>query len=254
MDLLTTDGSLANQFDFLDSDSRDKSIMGTTAKMIFEIAPFFIPVAGVAEVYGGLKAAVSLGSILPTFYKAFEGMLLGDTKTPLNDAATAAESYMSKFNQQSVSDQGSNSFFNYEQLSQMVGSVFSQIYEQRAAASLSMLIKKPAMNKISAKGEELLKTIDDELTGDLIDNKLSVDDFLKIRQNAINKIPELAAEMDSQSKLSKALSLGYMSMLQSADVYSQALAGGYDRRTAGFAALSAAAGQYGIMANNRMGD
>jgi hypothetical protein len=32
MDMLTTDGSLANQFDFFDADSRDKSVGASTAK------------------------------------------------------------------------------------------------------------------------------------------------------------------------------------------------------------------------------
>jgi hypothetical protein len=254
MDLLTTDGSLANKFDFLDSDSREKSVLKTTAKMVFEIAPFLIPVAGVAQIYGGLKAAVSLASVLPTFYKAFEGLLLGDVNTGLTGVATAAEGYMSKFTTRSFSDKGTTSPFNYEQLSQMVGDIFSQIYEQRAAASLATLLKKPSMRKLSDKGEEIARRVDQQLAGELMAGKLSIDEAIALKRKALGNLPEYASAMSAQSKLAKSLSLSYMSLLQSADVYSEALAGGYDRRTAGFAALSAAAGQYAILANNRMGD
>ena len=57
-----------------------------------------------------------------------------------------------------------------------------------------------------------------------------------------------------QSELAKRLSLGYMALTSSADVYGDAIEGGYDRRTAGFAALIATLGQYRIMLNNPMGD
>ena len=38
-DILTTDGSIFNKFDFMDSDGREKSI-GKIAKTIIEIAPY----------------------------------------------------------------------------------------------------------------------------------------------------------------------------------------------------------------------
>jgi hypothetical protein len=47
---------------------------------------------------------------MPTFYKAFEGLLLGDKETSGTRMATAAENYMAKFTAKSKSDQGSSSF------------------------------------------------------------------------------------------------------------------------------------------------
>ena len=38
MDMLTTDGSIANQFDFMDSDSREKSIGKVAFKLAVDIA------------------------------------------------------------------------------------------------------------------------------------------------------------------------------------------------------------------------
>lgn len=79
MDLITTEGSTFNKLDFFDSDGRNKSVIGTTAKLAAEIAPFLIP--GVNTVYGGFKMALGLATVLPTFYKAIEGIFLGDTTT-----------------------------------------------------------------------------------------------------------------------------------------------------------------------------
>ena len=93
-----------------------------------------------------------------------------------------------------------------------------------------------------------------ELAQSAMAGKIDIKDFEKLRNLAIKKIPELDSVIKTQSKLAKSLSLGYMALTQSADIYGQAIQGGYDRRTAGFAALGAAAGQYGIMMNNRMGD
>ena len=45
-----------------------------------------------------------------------------------------------------------------------------------------------------------------------------------------------------------------MAMTSSADVYEDAIQGGYDRRMAGLAGFLATAGQFGIMYNNKLGD
>ena len=70
----------------------------------------------------------------------------------------------------------------------------------------------------------------------------------------MEKIPELAKIGIKQSNLAKSLSLGYMALTSTSDMYQSAISGGYDRRTAGMAALLAAGGQYTLMMNNRMGD
>lgn len=251
MDILTDDGSLANKYiDIWDADSKEKSIAKSTAKLVFDIAPFLIPGAG--QVYGGLKAAIGLSSILPTFYKAMEGILLGGESS--SKWATNAEGYMAKFVQSSVSDKNAESLLNYEQLSQIVGDVFSQLYEQRAAASLSLLIKKVDLNKLGDAEKTILTKINADLGDQLLKNKLSLEQALDLRDAAIKKVPQLQSILEERNKLAKSLSLGYMALTQSSAVYGEAISGGYDRRTAGFAALTAAAGQYGIMANNRMGD
>ena len=253
MDMLTADGSVFNKFDIFDADGRDKSIAKTTFKIAAEIAPFLIP--GVAPIYGGIRAAIALSSVLPTFYKSFEGMLLGDEETGITKAATAAENYMAKFTTQSVSDAGQESLFKYEQLSSLVTSIFSQIYEQRAMAGLSKIVMRGQAAKLNAKQAELANKINKQLIEDAFVKKtISIDDLPMLQKAAMAKLPELAEFQKIQSGLSKSFSLGYMALTSTADIYGEALQSGYDRRTAGFAAIAAAAGQYGIMMNNRMGD
>lgn len=252
-DIMTTDGSLFDKFNFFDSDDREKSIAGTTFKLAAQIAPYVIP--GFNAVYGGVTAAVNLAAVLPTFYKAFEGMLMGDTKTKTSRLATAGEGYLSKFVQTSISDESQDSLFNYEQLGQLVTSVFAQIYQQRAAATLATIVKSPKNQVFDKKLKELL----DEPSRHFITNalksqgKLDENELSKIYAAMADKIPGMKELRQQQSHMAKAFNLGYMALVTSADIYGEAIEGGYDRRTAGFATIAAAAGQYGIMMNNEMG-
>ncbi len=138
-------------------------------------------------------------------------------------------------------------------MTSMVGDIFSQIYEQRAAASLSKLIYR-GDKLMNAQTTKMAEKINKKLVQDALEGKIKFDDINDLSKAAMEKIPELQSVIKSQSQMSKALSLGYMAITSTGDIYGQAIQGGYDKRTAGFAALAAAAGQYGIMMNNRMGD
>jgi hypothetical protein len=59
---------------------------------------------------------------------------------------------------------------------------------------------------------------------------------------AVQKSPEVKRAIEAQSKISSALSRAYMALSSSADVYEDALAGGYDRRMAGLAGVAATVG------------
>lgn len=247
-DILTTDGSVFNKFDFFDSDGRDKSLGKVALSTIVEIAPLLIP--GVNTVYGGARAALGLATVMPTFLKSLTGMLLGDSMNFGDDPITKAEGWMAKYRTPSTSDAGSESMWNVEQMAQMVTGIFSQIYEQRAMAGLSKYMVRP---------EKLLNTKAAQLQASITAKairagELSGVDTSKAIQNAVKNLPELKKMLEAQSNVSKGLSLGYMALSSTSEIYGEALAGGFDRRSAGFAALLAAGGQYGLMMNNRMGD
>jgi len=254
MDSLTTDGSFANKFDFFDNDNRESSAVKATIKLAAEIAPLLIP--GFNVYYAGVKAAVGMASVLPTFYKSFEGMLLGDLPENVGSRATLAENYMAKFNQRSTSDEAQGSMFNYEQVAQMTSDIFSQIFEQRAASKLALLLTKSKTAALTAKQAELTKQIQMKIGKGLATGQIPMDKkaIKAIAAAAMAKMPELQSLQKMQSSMSKSLALGYMALTSTADVYGEALQSGYDRRTAGFASLAAASGTYGLMMNNRMGD
>ena len=127
----------------------------------------------------------------------------------------------------------------------------------RAAASLSKLFQK-SMTKAE---KEASKKFSEKFGAEFAKARIASKDFAndtaqwqKLYTELLHATPEMKAIVDKTSKLSKSLSLGYMALTSSADVYSDALQGGYDRRMAGLAGLLATAGQYGLMMNNRMGD
>lgn len=251
-DLITTDDSYFNKIDYFDSDGKNKSIAGTSFKIATELAPLFIP--GVNMYYGTFKMALGLSSALPTFYKALEGIIGGDrtasNETDLWKAATKTEGFLAKYNTDSFSDEGLESAWKFEQLSQMITSTFSQIYEQRAAANLSKLFYKVNNPEYTKK---LAQTAQEEIVKAGLSGKIASKEVAnRVGKVAGEQLGELATKGLKQSGLAKSLSLGYMALTSTADIYHEALAGGYDRRTAGIAALLAAGGQYSIMMKNRM--
>lgn len=253
-DLITVDGSAWGKIDYFDSDGLDKSTIGTIMKVSTHIAPYLIPHFNLF--YGGVKAATTMASIMPTIYKSLEGLALGDStvgnETDLWKAATKAEGFTARFNTDSYSDNASGSMLNSEQIGSMIGSVFGQIYEQRAAASLSKMFfklndPKYADNLINVATKE----VDDAIKKGLI---TSTKTGKLVGEAAQKKVMDMSGMIEQQSKLSAKLSTAYMAITSTANMYEDALAAGYDRRTAGLAAFGAMAGQYGIMSlnNNRM--
>ena len=252
-DTLTKEGTWLNSIDFFDSDGLEKSTWGTTFKIGSQIAPYLIP--GFNVVWGGITASLGLASIMPTFYKALDGIFTGNEnlkeQNSLWKGATNAENWFSKFNN-SFSDESQSSLFNYEQLGTMVGDIFSQIYQQRAAASLSKLIKS---TDLTSSEQKLVKEFTDKYTSDFLEASAKglIKDPKAFYSEMIKLSPAIKAISERQSKLAKSLSLSYMALTSTADIYGDAVQNGFDRRSAGIAALLAAGGQYGIMMNNELG-
>jgi len=75
-DIITKDGSKANEYDFFDSDSLNKSFTGSLMKNVARIAPRFLPYVG--PFYVGANIALELGKVLPIVYKSTFGLAGGD--------------------------------------------------------------------------------------------------------------------------------------------------------------------------------
>ena len=254
-DILTKEDSWANKFDFFDSDDKKKSITGTVMKGIAAVAPYMIPV--VREVYGGITAAVTMASVFPTFAKAAEGLILGDDETAFTKGMNTMENYFSKFSH-SNSDAGRENMINFETICDTVSDVFGQLYQMRAASSLSKLYTKQFTKAQQESAKKFSENFGAAWAKAAIENpkefSKDANSFKKLWESLVENTPEMKEIIAKQSKLSKSLSLGYMALTTSADVYKDAIEGGYDRRMAGLATFLATAGQYGIMMNNKMGD
>lgn len=248
-DTLTKEDSALNKIDFFDSDDIEKSAVGTIVLTAAKILPYIFPQTRL--VFGGATAALEMAKVFPTFAKMIEGIVIGgdnDNETGFTRAMNSWENYFGKFSQ-SYSDKGMESNWSGEKLLDQVTDIFSQLYQMRAAASLSKLaMKDPTRQAVKNFQDKILpRFIEAGLTensGIALSNPKTMQEILQI---AAEKSPEVIAAIKAQSKLSKALSVGYMALSSSADVYSDALAGGYDRRMAGLAGLAATAGQFFIM-------
>lgn len=122
-DVLTTDGSKANKYDFFDSDSLDKSVFGSIMKNTFKIAPMFVPYVGPA--YVALGITNELAKVLPIIYKTTFG-LAGASKDWANKVEAFAYSMDS-----GTSEYAKQHTWAAENILNMVGDVTKQLYEQR---------------------------------------------------------------------------------------------------------------------------
>lgn len=209
-DILTKENSWLNKIDFFDSDGYEKSIVGVTAKTLVHALPYLIP--QVRGVMGAVAATVNLVSVMPTFYKALEGIITGDERTSATKGATSVENWFKKFDN-SFSKHGREHFFSYESMMSQLGDVFGQLYQQRAAYDLAKRV-------------------------------------LKYDPSKFKNIAEYEAAIKKLTKTGQAMSIGYMALTSTANIYGEALNAGYDRRTAGLAAIASALASFGIMNYN----
>lgn len=245
-DILTKEDSWLNKIDFFDSDDKEKSIAGIIAKTAVSTGMYLIP--GVQEVWGAINAALFTASVLPTFAKAIEGLIIGDKNTGFTDTMSLMENYFKRFDH-SISDDGQQKQFGLEQFGITVSDIFGQLYQMRAAANISKLAKWDYEAASQKAWRNFQKNHSDELAGLIRAGKIepSKEGIRKFWGEIAAQTPELKALAEKQSKLARAFQMSYMAMLTSADVYSEALEGGYSRRAAGIASLASTLSQYYMM-------
>lgn len=250
-DVLTKEDSWINQYDFFDSDGRNKSVFGTIMKVTAQTLPYVIPTVG--AYWGAVTAAMNMGATLPTFYKMLEDIARGEDedRSEAFKAANQIEAFFKKFDN-SYSDDAMKSNFDLEKMGSIVSDVFGQIYQMRAAAKLSTIIKNTDLTAEQAKSiSTYMQKNQNKILNAIASG--SVKDQNEFIQKVMTASPEWQKIAKAQSELSKSLSLGYMALTSSSDVYYDAINGGYSPRAAGLAALAATLGQYGIMMNNELG-
>lgn len=240
-DTLTVDGTTWNKFDPFDSDGISKNIGGQIVKTAAAIAPLLIP--GVRETYGLVVAAALLSRALATFGKAGLEAVDADYKNSLAwNIFNQYDGYLGRFDT-SVSDEGSTSMMNFEQATNLISDVVSQLYQQRAIAKIPQMLNWNSINTAGLKkflnknGEAYLKKYGKTLNQALKDKDMEALALMsegKLLQSyeTVTKIQDRASEL---SKL-------YMVLTQTEGVYDTFKENGFDETTTALGLLGTAYG------------
>lgn len=138
-DTFTVDGSVANQFDFFDSDGIDKSIGGTLMKTAVKILPMLF--RGIGPVLGYAGAAMALADLVPVLGKSING-LLSSNDNDFGKAMSKFEGYMARFGE-STSDYSRSKMISMENLGSLVSSISHQLFQQKAVGAIPGLLGNP---------------------------------------------------------------------------------------------------------------
>lgn len=213
-DTLTVDGTFWNKFDPFDADGKSKSIEGQVMKTAAMIAPLLIP--GVQVGYGYLMSGMLLSEALSTFGKAGVEMLDKDYKNnPLWSKFNLFNAYMNRFENSSSDENG-----YFEQGMNMLGSVASQLWQQRSIAQIPNILKwnksdsKILKEFISENGDTYLKKYGKNISTAIKDGDITAMNLLEEHKlmdyyNRVQKMNQRAANL---SKL-------YMVATQTEGVY-----------------------------------
>lgn len=137
-DVITDDDNWTNSFDFLDSDSLDKSIGKTIAKTIAQIGIYAIPYVG--PYLGAVKAVMDMSSVLPIVGKAADGILTGTSENPFGKSMSKWEGIMARFDK-SQTQYAKEHQWSFENIGDMLGNSAGQLYSQRLIGQIPMLFK-----------------------------------------------------------------------------------------------------------------
>ncbi len=250
MNVLTTDGSWANQLDFFDSDDlQQKSIGSSVLKNLALVGTMFIP--GVGPWVTGLSIATQLVGMMGTLGK----MVVGSDSPTLS----AMEGWSKSLNKQgAVSEYAQQNVWCWENGINLIGDVAAQITEQRFIFNqLPALFKGSKTPMTEAETNKKLAELTKKHT-DLVNLKI---DKLKSVSNSellgttralmarasSNAQAELNSFIKGYNKLGEIMSKGYMTAITVQDTYGEAKKAGASDRDAALLTLGYAAGEYMLL-------
>ena len=265
--MITTDGSFANQFDFFDADDiEQKSIGGTIMRNAALVGSMFIP--GVGPWITGLSVASQTAGLLATLGK----VLVGNESETLNNIQGWAKSV----NRSAQTEYAAENTWCVENFLNMIGDTVGQLKEQRwifqslpkalghgkAAKALSgekgyNEVVDDVAAQMSKKGSEnttknLLKTLQKEGYTDtnLAELEVIAKNFAKQnRDKAINYVDDLIKQANN---IGSPISKAYMTALTVQDTYGEARAAGASHLEAALLTVGYAAGEAKIL-NTELG-
>lgn len=246
LDTITTDGSKWNKYDFFDSDDKDKSYLGSLFKVAASLAPLMTPIA---PYYVGAGLALQTAKLGATFGKLFTG---NDNKV-----LSSIEGFV-KSVQPSVSEESMEEMWTVENMLNLVGDVYTQLYQQRWLFQYgpALFTGGKAMATEAAQNAKQLEFLEKY-------NKTSFDDLLKYIEKkgtftgtmakdlaeikGIKAANDMSQFMKQYNNIGKHLSRAYMTGITTADAYGDAIREGATDTEAAFLTLGYTAAQYALM-------
>lgn len=257
MNVLTTDGSFWNKYDFFDSDDiNQKSIGGTVLKNLALVGTMFIPYVG--PWITGLSIATQLAGLAGTL-----GKMVGGSDAPTWSALEGWSKSVSR--QGAQSEYAQEHTWCWENFINLIGDVAGQLKEQRfifekvpyVFKGANMMTKEGQAAKL-AQFRETQKKLTDIKLGEL--RRAGVTDIPLVRATAELRTAEALkaqAQLDSfikgYNKIGEIFSKGYMTAITVGDTYGEAKAAGASDLDATLLTLGYAAGEYAIL-NTGLGE
>lgn len=262
MDVLTTDGSVWNKFDFFDSDDINQKGLGSSLlKNAALVGSMFIPYVG--PVITGLSVATQTTGLLATLGK----LVVGNENKTLNNIQGWAKSV----NRQNSTEYAQNNTWCAENFINMIGDTIGQLAEQRwiFKAGPALFKGKDAYKAMSNEGYEALKakklaelnTASNKTMGEILKegistkNGLYYQQFLQAQQSVnANKAALYVDDIVRQAtKIGSPISKAYMVGITVRDTYGDAKAAGASDLEAALLTMGYAAGEAWIL-NTGLGE
>ena len=251
MDVLTTDGSALNKYDFFDSDGlQQKSVGASILKNTALVGSMFIPYVG--PWIAGLSAATQLAGLGATFGK----MLVGSDSPTLS----SIEGWAKSMNRQTAKSQYAQEHtWCWENFIDLVGDVAGQLKEQRFFfEKVPALVKGVDISseaKYMKKLEQWQKLYKDQAEAtyrSLSKKGLSGTKLASTKSDLMaNAAVKAQAKMDSFIKgynnLGRILSMGYMTGITTADTYGEAKQAGASDLDATLLTLGYSAAEFALL-------
>lgn len=229
--VITDDLGDWNWVDIFDSDDIEQNAFKTTLKGIATVAAFTIP--GIRDVVTYSTAALSLGRALPSMSKSilsiFDENVEFDKLNTWDNVMQSLHAGKSEYSQSRL--------FTYENIMDFATSSFMQLSQQRAIASLPQRFKAGKIKKAEEELQQVrgayLLNANAEMQATFKSNPKLLDDLIK-NTNSYRKITN---DLEGLSKVSTAISRGYMVVTSAEGVYNMARSYGFDPQTSGFISL-----------------
>lgn len=252
MNVLTVDGSWANQLDFFDSDDlNQKNPVGSIMKNLALVGTMFLPYVG--PWIAGISVATQLYGLLGTLGKMA-------TMDSTNPTFSAMEGWAKSVSRQNASTEYAQSHtWCLENMINLVGDVMGQLREQRfifekipaiikGAPQVTATNEAARLAELKQKHRALLTTELAAIEKEGASKNLLLD-FSKVLEARATSAAQ--AEMDSFvkgfNKLGEVISRGYMTAITVGDTYGEAKHAGASDLDATLLTLGYAIGEYQLL-------